>query len=214
MRSWSRALRPGPRRRRHADIEREVLAVVEAVVAELRSGAPAVVALTRAVHDVPPGVLPRALDGLSGRLALDGDPTVAIDVLDEAAGTPGGEGLVALAACLRVAGATGAGLASGLTQVGADLRDDQALRAEMSAALAGPRATAKLLAGLPVFGLLLGSGIGADPVRVLLGTPAGWVCLAVGVPLQVLGWRWMERLADRADPTYWLTRASRRGERL
>ena len=45
--------------------------------------------------------------------------------------------------------------------------------------------------------LLLGSGIGGDPVGFLTGSTAGLVCLALGLGLSFAGLLWLERIADR-----------------
>ena len=64
-------------------------------------------------------------------------------------------------------------------QAGRDRRAADAVRRELDAALAGPRATAALLSMLPVAGVLMGSALGADPVAFLVsvrrrpGHPAG-----------------------------------------
>jgi tight adherence protein B len=78
------------------------------------------------------------------------------------------------------------------------LRTDQACREEVDAELEGARATALLLAGLPVLGLGLGSGLGGDPLHVLLRTPVGWVCLCVGVALELAGLWWTGRIVRAA----------------
>jgi len=58
-------------------------------------------------------------------------------------------------------------------------------------------ATARLLAVLPLGVLLLGSGLGGDPIGFLLGTTPGLVCLCAGVALEYLGLRWLARIGDR-----------------
>ncbi len=68
----------------------------------------------------------------------------------------------------------GAGLAAALDRVAAALRAEADQRDDLRAQLAGPRSTAVLLALLPVFGLVLGAGLGAHPSAVLLHTPPGW----------------------------------------
>ena len=70
----------------------------------------------------------------------------------------------------------------------------------MAAQLAGPRATAVLLALLPVFGLAMGNALGADPLAVLVGTPVGRGCLVLGLLLEVAGLLWTARITRRAEP--------------
>lgn len=76
-------------------------------------------------------------------------------------------------------------------------RRERALRVD--ATLAGPRATAVILTALPGFGVLLGSGFGADPLSVLLtGTLGGALCLAGSVFLAA-GLLWTDRIAGGAS---------------
>lgn len=93
---------------------------------------------------------------------------------------------------------TGASLAAVAAAVEDDLRAADRLRQELRSATAGPRASAVLLAGLPALGLAMGSGVGADPWRVLTATGVGQVLLVVGVALEVLGLLWSDRLVRRA----------------
>ncbi|WP_055487720.1 type II secretion system F family protein [Streptomyces sp. WMMB 322] len=119
--------------------------------------------------------------------------------LREAARTPGAEGLRGVAACWQVAVEGGAGLATGLDKVGDALRAEREQCEELRALLAGPRSTAVVLALLPVFGLLLGTAMGAAPVRVLLHSTAGLLCLAVGGLLEWAGIAWVARLVRTAE---------------
>ncbi|MEU9111164.1 type II secretion system F family protein [Streptomyces sp. NPDC048483] len=118
--------------------------------------------------------------------------------LRTAARLPGADGLTGMAACWQVAVQGGAGLASGLERIAAALRTRHDQRGELRAQLAGPRATALMLALLPVCGLLMGSALGADPLRVLLHTPAGWGCLVVGGLLEWGGVAWTARIVAHA----------------
>ena len=70
----------------------------------------------------------------------------------------------------------------------------------MAAQLAGPRATAVLLALLPAFGLAMGNALGADPLAVLVGTPLGQGCLVLGLLLEAAGLLWTARITRRAEP--------------
>lgn len=106
----------------------------------------------------------------------------------------------AIAAC-RLTHELGAPLAEVLQRCAEGLTEAGHARAARAVALAGPRATARLLGWLPVLGLVLGAGIGADPLRVLLGGGLGSACLLAGVALMVAGRRWvaaLERVAGAA----------------
>jgi tight adherence protein B len=116
-------------------------------------------------------------------------------VLRRAATRPGADGLAALAAGGEVADAVGAPLAGVVDATARTLRDRQDLARETAAQLASARTTARLLAALPALPIALGAGIGADAVGFLLGGGPGVLCLLVGGALNVLGLRWVDRLA-------------------
>ncbi|MCX5438709.1 MULTISPECIES: type II secretion system F family protein [unclassified Streptomyces] len=144
--------------------------------------------------------------GVGGSRAGDGAVVAAArfggDVpgaLREAAREPGAEGMLGLAACWRVAVDRGAGLAAGLERLAGALRAERDQRADLRAQLAGARSTAVMLAGLPVLGLLLGSVLGARPLRVLLHTGAGFGCLLVGGVLEAAGLWWALRIVRGAE---------------
>ena len=102
--------------------------------------------------------------------------------------------LSSLAACWEVCSVTGAGLARAVEQVAGAARADNDRLREVEAELAGPRATAQLLAVLPVGGLLMAAGLGADPLHQLFHTRIGVVCTVVGVGLELLGLAWTARI--------------------
>jgi tight adherence protein B len=79
-----------------------------------------------------------------------------------------------------------------------DLRARQAQKHDLRSALAAPRASAGLLAGLPLLGLAMGSGVGADPWHVLTRTGTGQALLVAGVALEIAGVAWSGRLVARA----------------
>ncbi|WP_430739293.1 type II secretion system F family protein, partial [Streptomyces alboniger] len=93
----------------------------------------------------------------------------------------------------------GAGLAAGLERLEGALRSERDQRADLRAQLAGARSTAVMLAGLPVLGLLMGSALGAEPLRVLLHTGAGLGCLAAGGVLEGVGVWWALRIVRGAE---------------
>lgn len=121
------------------------------------------------------------------------------DALRRAAGEPGAEGLLGLGACWRVAVDGGAGLAAGLDRLEAALRAERAQRDGLRAELAGAWSTVGVLALLPVVGLAMGWALGADPLRVLLHTPAGLACLAGGAALEGAGLWWASRIVRAGE---------------
>lgn len=78
-----------------------------------------------------------------------------------------------------------------------DLAQRREFAARTDAGLAGPRATAMVLAGLPLLGLGLGQLMGAHPIGVLLGTPMGSVLLVVGVALAAAGVLWADAIVAK-----------------
>ena len=103
-----------------------------------------------------------------------------------------------LAAGWKLSSATGAGLATVLEDVARVGRASQQHDRQVAALLAGPRATAVLLAGLPVLGLGLGVTMGARPLEVLFHTRAGELVLLAGVLLELVGLAWTERIVRSA----------------
>ncbi|MFH8345196.1 type II secretion system F family protein [Streptomyces sp. NPDC018045] len=182
-------------RERARERERRGAAVIElceAVAGELRAGRQPGQALT-AVGAPGFGEEGAAL-GAAARFG--GDVPAA---LRAAARLPGAEGLAGVAACWQVAVDGGAGLAAGLERIATALRAERDQRDDLRAQLAGPRATALMLALLPVGGLAMGSALGADPLGVLLHTPAGWACLLVGGLLEWCGVAWTARIITAAE---------------
>lgn len=180
------------RRQRQTRSRRQVACVelCDALAAELDGGLPAVTALERSCASWP------ELASVVSAARLGDDVGAALRRCSQ---LPGAEGLRAVGAAWDVASRSGAALAVVLSRVATGLRNDQESRAEVAAALGPPRATAKMLAVLPVFGIGLGFSMGADPLRFLLHTGAGVVCLSAGAALALLGVWWVERLAAAAE---------------
>lgn len=169
---------PGARRARE-------LEWLEALVTEVRGGADPAAALVASSRSVP-GVVPH------GEAAAGGFGDVVAALRSDGARSP----LVrAVAACWEVASGSGAGLASSLATLADAGREDARLHRELQAGLAEPRATALVLAALPVVGLGLGALLGADPVGWLLGSAPGMLVLTAGLGLEALGAWWAWRIA-------------------
>lgn len=102
--------------------------------------------------------------------------------------------LAALAAALGLASRTGAPLADVLQRLQGDAQAARQRRRGVAEAVSGARASALLLAGLPLLGLAMGAALGANPVQVLFHTAAGLIALSIGVCLDLLGVLWTLRL--------------------
>jgi tight adherence protein B len=180
--SW----RPGgAAARRAAELE-----WVESVVAELRAGADPVGALVAAESAAPRPVAP----GAAVAVRSGADVATALE-RDAGASTL----MRGVAACWSVAQGSGAGLAAALLSLADSARAAEAVRRELHAGLAEPRATALVLAALPLVGLAMGVALGADPLAWLLGTAAGNAVLAVGIALECAGAAWAWRIASRLE---------------
>jgi tight adherence protein B len=107
-----------------------------------------------------------------------------------------------LATTWSVAVTAGAPLAPTLRAYAALLRGYAEAERAARTALAGPRATSRLVLVLPVVAVAFGALLGQDTLGVLLGTPLGWGCLAVGGSLMLGGRAWSRRLlrGAAADP--------------
>ena len=113
-------------------------------------------------------------------------------------GGPFAEAVGRISVAAGLSGRTGCSLATVLGAVEDDLRARHGHARELRSLTAGPRASVALLAGLPVLGLAMGSGVGADPWHVLTATGAGQLLLVLGVGLELAGIAWSARLTARA----------------
>lgn len=177
------------RARRHRS-QAETVDICDAIVAELEAGSPPVRALEQVAADWP------ALDPAARSARLGGDVAESLRAVSR---QPGRAALREMAAAWEVSLRSGAGLAAVLDRLSAALRRDDEARQEVIASLGAPRATARVLAVLPAFGLALGAGIGGDPVGVLLQSMLGAVCLLLGSGLAIAGLFWVEHIADSAE---------------
>lgn len=180
------------RRRRMAADRSASTELISALAAELRAGAPPALALDRATRSNPRCVCRHAL----AAARYGGDVALA---LDRDAAEVGLSSLRALAALWRVSHNSGAGMARAAQRLARAEAASEVVRRELTTQLAGPRASARVLAGLPVFGLLLGAGLGASPVAWLLGSPVGFVVLTAGIGLEVVGLVWVHRLVRSVE---------------
>lgn len=198
------------RRRRSARVVRDVrehVAVVAAAIAdEMRAGAvlPTAIRSTVASAGTHLGARLTAAAAAARRggrvdVALLAPPPLVTGraAITSTAGDRVDAVLRPLAATLALA-QSGAALADVLDSVAAAHRADERIRAAVNAELAAPRASAALLAMLPVLGIALGAAAGAQPLTVLFHTGLGAGCLAGGVVLDACGVAWSLAIAGRA----------------
>lgn len=151
------------------------------LVAELRSGAHPVTA-AEATADVVPAVADD-LRALAAAARLDGE--LRAPALPE------------LASAWTLARRYGLPMADVLDAARRDAEAGLAFARRMRAKLAGPRASAAVLTGLPVVCVLLGEVMGAAPLPVLAGSGPGQLLLVTGSVLLWAGTAWCRALTGR-----------------
>lgn len=170
-------------------VDAQVLTSVRVLVGELAAGSPPPAALDAAAHAAP---LVAGGYAAAARAAARGDPAGARLT---ASGHPA---IRAVGHAWAVAETQGSGLAGVLGRVVGDLEAAAAQRRATAVALAGPRSSAALLAGLPLLGIALGTAMGAHPLAFLLATAVGRAVCCAGVLLDVAGVVWVRHLLRRA----------------
>lgn len=178
--------------RRRARDTAALAAAVEVLVAELGTGAHPATACTVAAGEVE-GTVHRVLTEAAARTRLGGSATDGLRSGDPALDVE----LERVAAAWRVAEQHGIALAGLLDAVRRDLVGRRRFARRTEAGLAGARATASVLAGLPLLGIAMGQAVGARPVQLLLTETAGGVLLLVGTVLVCSGLAWTGRITAR-----------------
>ena len=109
--------------------------------------------------------------------------------------------VASLASCanlLELSSQSGSSINEALTLVADKLMTRRNQEQLIATELASTKATVYVLAGLPIMGAGMGLMLGSDSISWLLGSPAGRVCLALGIGLELVGWFWIKRLLNRA----------------
>ncbi|GKT32033.1 type II secretion system F family protein, partial [Aduncisulcus paluster] len=140
------------------------------------------------------------LDVIVGELRVGAHPVRAFEIAAAEVGGPVGDVFAAIAARARL----GVNLDPAVPRAGPvvsqwdRISQQQRFTARVNAGLAGPRATAAVLTGLPVAGIGLGQMIGATPLSVLCSDGAGGALLVVGVMLACTGLLWCDGITGKA----------------
>jgi tight adherence protein B len=167
---------------------------LETLVGELRVGAHPVRAFAIAA-DESDGAIGVALRAVAARAGLGADVGAGLRAVAGSTSVPAQWDR--LAVCWQLAADYGLAMAALMRAAQRDIVERQRFTARVEAGLAGARATAGILAGLPLLGVLLGELIAAHPVRFLLGGGIGGWLLVVGTVLICAGLMWADRIADR-----------------
>lgn len=136
---------------------------------------------------------------VAGMLAIGGSVADGVRLAAGHSTGPGAPALGWLAVSADVIDRTGCPAAGVLDGVAEGMLAELTRAGEREVALAGPRATAAVLTGMPLAGMALGAVMGANPVAALLGTGAGRVSLVAGLMLWLAGRAWSARLVAAVE---------------
>ncbi len=183
------------RRIRRAMHEGQTLeSALDVLVGELRVGSHPVRAFCVAADETV-GAVAVSLRAVAARARLGADVAAGLRVAARSSALP--THWDRLAVCWQLASDNGLAIATLMRAAQRDIAERQRFSARVSSSMAGARATAAILAGLPVLGVLLGQLIGARPLSFLLSGHAGGWLLVVGSMLTCGGLLWSDRITDR-----------------
>jgi tight adherence protein B len=149
-------------------------------------------ALGRACATLPS----HCITNTSEALSANGDIATALEADAQRTNL---EVLADVALIYRVCARTGAPMTDSLMRLINSVRDQQRRQRTLVQETASTKATAVVLAALPILGILMGLGLGLNPLTWFLHSALGALCLASGVGLEVLGWLWVRLLMRRAS---------------
>jgi tight adherence protein B len=182
--------------RRRSQVTEGMVGALGALVAELRIGAHPAAAAERAAVDAEP-LSAKAMTAVASAARLGGDVDAVL--LRSAHHEPSLRSVLSqIGHAWRLAGRHGVPLAEVLEAVRRDLEQRLRFARQVHAKMAGPRASAAVLAVLPELGVLLGEAIDARPLHVLADTVIGQMLLAAGATLICGGVLWSAKLTDHA----------------
>jgi tight adherence protein B len=176
------------------DEGRTLESALDVLVGELRVGAHPVRAFCVAAEETV-GAVALSLRAVAARARLGADVTAGLRAAAQSSALPAHWDR--LAVCWQLASDHGLAIAALMRAAQRDIAERQRFSARVSSSMAGARATAAILAGLPVLGVLLGQLIGARPLSFLLGGHVGGWLLVVGSTLACIGLLWSDRITDR-----------------
>jgi tight adherence protein B len=181
--------------RRGMDEGRQLETAIDVLVGELRVGAHPAQAFAVAADETASPVAD-SCRAVAARARLGADVTAGLRSVAVTSALPAQWDR--LAVCWELASEHGLAMSTLMRAAQRDIVERQRFSGHVTAAMAGARATAAILAGLPMLSVLFGQLMGADPVTFLLAGHAGGWLLVIGVTLVCGGLLWSDRITDRA----------------
>ena len=180
--------------RRALDEGRTLEAALDVLVGELGVGSHPVHAFCVAADETA-GAAAVSLRAVAARARLGADVAAGLRAAARSSALP--THWDRLAVCWQLANDHGLAIATLMRAAQRDIAERQRFSARATSGMAGARATAAILAGLPLLGVLLGQLIGARPLDFLLSGHAGGWLLVVGVTMACAGLLWSDRITGR-----------------
>ncbi|ORB32035.1 type II secretion system F family protein [Mycolicibacterium parafortuitum] len=183
--------RAGRRRRLRASEAAALQDALDVLVGELRVGAHPVAAIEVAAQEARERIAD-SLTGVAARALLGADVAAGLRAVGRRSTSP--HHWDRLAVCWHLAQTHGLAVATLMQAAQRDIAERERFRGRVEAGMAGARATAAILAGLPLLGVLLGHAIGAKPLGFLLSGGAGGWLLMLGAVFVCAGLLWSDRI--------------------
>jgi hypothetical protein len=93
----------------------------------------------------------------------------------------------------------GAALSPALNQFAQQIRVEKELRQELSSSMSGAKLSAWVLAGLPLFGIVLAAFLGVNSLEWLANSKIGNFNIVAALILEVIGIVWVRRITSRIE---------------
>jgi tight adherence protein B len=93
----------------------------------------------------------------------------------------------------------GAALSPALNQFAQQIRVEKELRQELSSSMSGAKLSAWVLAGLPLFGIVLAAFLGVNSLEWLANSKIGNFNIVAAIILEVIGIIWVKKITSRIE---------------
>jgi hypothetical protein len=93
----------------------------------------------------------------------------------------------------------GAALSPALNQFAQQIRVENELRQELSSSMSGAKLSAWVLAGLPLFGIVLAAFLGVNSLEWLANSKIGNLNIVAVIILEVIGIIWVKKITSRIE---------------